>query len=137
MTTFIDTNVLVYAHDRSGGTRRDQARSVLLELWDQRQGVLSTQVLQEFYVTVTRKLARPVAKSAARRVVAAYAAWPVQTVSAGDVLEASELEERHRLAFWDALIVVSAQRCGAERLLSEDMQHGRTLLGVRIENPFA
>lgn len=135
--TFIDTNVLVYAYDADAGPKHERARSVLLGLWEGHSGVLSTQVLQEFYVTVTRKLAKPLAKRTAREVVAAYGAWPVHRPDVDDVVSAAELEERHQLSFWDALVVTSALRSGAVTLLSEDLQGGRRIGQVTIANPFA
>lgn len=137
MTTFVDTNVLAYAHDASDSRRQPVARALLEELWRTRSGTLSTQVLQEFYVVVTRKFAPPMARSAARRVVASYGAWPVIHVDTALILAASELEEQHRLSFWDALVVEAARRAGATKLVSEDLQTGRRIRGVTIENPFA
>jgi len=135
-TTFVDTNVLVYAYDRDQAEKHDRATEVITELWDERLGVVSTQVLQEFYVTVTRKLPRPLSRTDARAVVNTLRHWPVQPVDADDIVEASELEQRHRLSFWDALIITAAKRSGAERLLTEDLQHGRHIAGLVIENPF-
>jgi len=106
-------------------------------LWRERTGALSTQVLQEFYVVATRKLATPMPRPAAREIVALYGEWPVVQVDVPLVLGASELEERHRLSFWNALIVEAANRSGATRLLTEDLQHGREIEGITIENPFA
>jgi predicted nucleic acid-binding protein len=134
--TFVDTNVLVYAHDRSEARRRPHAKAVLDELWDSRTGVLSTQVLQEFYVVATRKFDPPMTRSAARELVGVYAAWSVVQVDTLLILTASELEERHQLSFWDALVVEAARRAGATRLLTEDLQDGLLVDGVRIENPF-
>lgn len=134
---FVDTNVLVYAHDLEAGAKREIARTTLESLWSTRRGTLSTQVLEEFYVTLTRKLARPVTRADGRDLVAAYAAWPVQRIDADDVIAASELEEAHSLSFWDALIIVSARRAGAARLLTEDLHDGQTVAGVTVENPFA
>lgn len=136
MRTLVDTNVLVYALDEAQDSRHDVAVRALEELWENRQGVLSTQVLQELYVTLTRKLRKPMTRPRARGVVERYSAWPVHQVTADDILGASELEQRHTLAFWDALVIVAAQRLGAERVLTEDMQPGRSFGGVRIENPF-
>ncbi|MEX0925224.1 MAG: PIN domain-containing protein [Dehalococcoidia bacterium] len=137
VTTFVDTNVLVYAYDLDAGGRHDTARALMADLWVTRRGVTSTQVLQEFYVTVTRKLAAPLGRAVARQIVETYLAWPIQTVDPADVLSASSLEEQHSLSFWDALIIVSAQHAGADRLLSEDLQAGRRIAGMSIENPFA
>jgi predicted nucleic acid-binding protein len=135
--TFVDANVLVYAYDTDAGRKHERAQSILVDLWESESGVVSTQVLQEFYVTVTRKLPKPLPKRTAREIVATYESWSVHRPGIADVVAASELEERHRLAFWDALIVVSAQHSGTERLLSEDLQDGRRIAGVRIANPFA
>lgn len=137
MTTFVDTNVLVYAHDLSETVRRPVAQALLDELWRDRAGAVSTQVLSEFYVVATRKFDPPMSRPAARELVAAYGAWPVVQVDLALILAASTLEERHTLSFWDALIVEAASRAGARRLVSEDLQAGRPIRGVVVENPFA
>jgi predicted nucleic acid-binding protein len=134
--TFVDTNVLVYAYDADAGAKHAKAQSQLEALWRQESGLVSSQVLQEFYVTVTRKLSRPMRRQAAREVAATYRAWPVHRPDVDDLLAASELEERHKLSFWDALIVVSARRAGAASLLTEDLQEGRRFDDVVIVNPF-
>jgi len=136
LVTFVDTNVLAYAYDRSETVKQSVAQAQLEVLWRNRTGTLSTQVLQEFYVVATRKLAAPMHRTTARKIVALYAEWPVVQVDAPLLLAASELEERHTLSFWDALIVEAARRSGATRLLTEDLQAGRRIGGVRIENPF-
>ena len=133
---FVDTNVLLYAYDRSAGHKHELARSLLTSLWDTHAGVLSGQVLQEFYVNATRKLPRTLKPAIARSIVERYSVWPVHLVEPRDIVAASTLEQRHSLSFWDALIVVSAARSGARRLVTEDMQDGRVLHGVRIEDPF-
>lgn len=135
--TFVDTNVLLYAYDAEAGPKREVARSLVTELWNTRRGVVSTQVLQELYVNVTRKLGQPLERSAARELVRSYLAWPVHRVEPADVISAAELEDRHRLSFWDALIIVAAQRSVARRLVSEDLQAGRQIAGLSIQNPFA
>ena len=133
--TFVDTNILVYSSDRNAGKKREIARALLDELWRDRTGVLSVQVLQEFYVTVTRKLAVPLSKDAAREIVDTYALWCGET-SAAEVVAATRIEKEFRIAFWDALIIASAAKAGANRVASEDMNHGQVIAGVRIENPF-
>jgi predicted nucleic acid-binding protein len=134
--TFIDTNVLLYAHDRTAGQKRDVARDLTTDLWGTRAGALSTQVLQEFYVNATRKLPRPLSAPAARKVIGRYSTWAVHHIDPADIIAASELEKRHRQSFWDALVLISAARLGATTLVTEDLQHGRTIVGVRIVNPF-
>ena len=137
VATFIDTNVLVYAHDRSETRKQPVAQALLDTLWRNRTGSLSTQVLQEFYVVATRKFDPPMSRRAAREVVALYGQWSMVLVDVPLIVAASKLEERHRLSFWDALILEAAIRSGAARLATEDLQTGRRIGGLRIENPFA
>lgn len=134
---FVDTNVLIYAHDLDAGTRHDRAASVLRELWDSGLGVISVQVLQEFYVNVTCKIPQPLALADARGIVQAYGAWQVESPTAAIVLQASEIQERHRLSFWDAMILATAVQAGARALITEDPNDGQVIEGVQIQNPFA
>lgn len=134
--TFVDTNVLLYAHDRSAGQKHELARDLLVRLWGSRTGVLSTQVLGEFYVNATRKLPKPLSPIRARTIIRRYATWPVCRIDPDDLIAASELETRHRLSFWDALIVISATRSGATILATEDLQHGRRFEKLVILDPF-
>ena len=132
---FVDTNVLIYAHDIDSEGKHQSAKRILKELWNTRTGVLSTQVLQEFYVNVTRKIPKPLAKAVARSVVNSYFSWCVETTAA-EISAAFRIEDEARIAFWDALIVAAAVKAGADRILSEDLNAGQTISGVRIENPF-
>lgn len=133
---FVDTNVLIYAHDVDAGAKHEVAKSVLHGLWGRRTGALSMQVLQEFYVNVTRKIASPLSKDTARLVVNSYAIWCMETTP-DEISAAFRIEDESRIRFWDALIVASAVKCGAVRILSEDLNAGQMIAGVRIENPFA
>jgi predicted nucleic acid-binding protein len=135
--TFVDTNVLVYAHDVDAGGRHAIAARLVAELWETRRAVISTQVLQEFYVNTTRKIPSPLPRPTARQILATYAVWQTELVGPREILLASELEEQHRLSFWDALIVAAALKGGASTIVTEDMSPGRSISGVRIENPFA
>jgi len=135
--TFVDSNVLLYAHDASETEKRPIARALLEDLWASRSGVVSTQVLQEFYVVATRKFAPPMSRQEAREIVALYATWPVVQIDVGLILDAASVEERFQLSFGDALIVEAARRGGAMRLATEDLQSGSEIAGVAIENPFA
>lgn len=134
--SFVDTNVLIYAHDVDAKAKHEAARSVLQDLWNSRSGTLSMQVLQEFYVNATRKIPRPISQVSARLVVNTYTIWCVQTTPA-EISNAFRIEDESRLGFWDALIVAAAIKSGAHRILSEDLNAGQTISGVRIENPFA
>ena len=133
---FVDTNVLIYAHDLDAGPKHERAVSVISDLWEKESGIISVQVLQEFYVNVTRKIPKPLTPASARGIIRNYLAWRVEPNDAAAVLLASEIEERYRLSFGDALIVASASRAGADRILSEDLNHGQVIEGIRIENPF-
>lgn len=134
--TFIDTNVLVYAHDANAGRKHEAALSTLELLATRREGILSMQVLQEFYVTVTRKLASPLPRSEARAIVDDFAWWCVPT-SPDEIRLAFRIEDEAKLSFWDALIVAAAVKGGAARILSEDLNSGQMIHGMRVENPFA
>jgi predicted nucleic acid-binding protein len=134
---FIDTNVLVYAHDSDAGARHAAAKTLLARLWDNRNGSLSTQVLQEFYAVATRKFKPPMPRAKARAIVAAYGEWCDVATEPQLIVAASRLEEEHTLSFWDALIVQAAIHAGADRLVSEDLQSGRRSGALTIENPFS
>jgi predicted nucleic acid-binding protein len=131
---FIDTNVLVYADDLDAGPKNALARTLVADALLQGTGVLSTQVLQEFFAVATRKLG--VAAEVARRKVELLAHLEVVRIDVDAILAAIDLHRLHPLSFWDALILQAAASAGCSRLFSEDLQHGRTLAGVRIENPF-
>ncbi len=132
--TFVDTNILIYAHDVDAKSKHEVAKRVLRELWGERNGVLSTQVLEEFYVNVTRKIPQPLSKGSARLVVSTYAIWCVETTHA-EISTAFRIEDEYRIGFWDALIVAAALKTGATRILSEDLNPGQMIAGIRIENP--
>jgi predicted nucleic acid-binding protein len=132
---FVDTNILMYAHDRAGGEKHERARDLVERLWRDRSGVVSTQVLQELAVNLRRKTARPLDAEATREIVADYLTWQVVVNDGGAILEAIELESRYRISFWDALIVQSAIASGAEVLYSEDLSNGQTYGAVRVVDP--
>jgi len=133
---FVDTNVLIYAHDVDAKAKHETAKRVLHRLWSERTGVLSLQVLQEFYVNVTRKIANPLSKESARLVVSTYTTWCIETTPA-EIANAFRIEDESRIGFWDALILASAVKSGADRILSVDLNAGQTISGVLIQNPFA
>jgi predicted nucleic acid-binding protein len=133
---FVDRNVLVYAHDADSGNKQRIAANAVAEILDARSGLLSIQVVQEFYSTVTRKLRSAIARNVARVLLRGYSSWIIQPLTPDDVVAASFLEQRHQLSFWDALIVQAALLAGAKKLLSEDFQHGQSIGGITVENPF-
>lgn len=134
--SFVDTNILVYAHDRSDATKHALARESIEALWDGGSGVLSTQVLQELYAVATSRWKLAMTHAEARELVALYAQWRVVHIEPSLILTASRLAEDHRLSIWDALILESARVAGATHVLTEDLQDGAVIGGVRIENPF-
>jgi predicted nucleic acid-binding protein len=133
---FVDTNLLVYAHDIDAGQKRQRAQEILLRLRQERAGAVSLQVLQEFYVTVTRKLASPLPKDVARAIVEDFAYWCVETTPE-EIKRAFRIEDEAKISFWDALFIAAAIKSGANRIYSEDLNPGQTIAGIRIENPFA
>ncbi|WP_119354674.1 PIN domain-containing protein [Azohydromonas sediminis] len=135
-TVFVDTNVLVYAEDRAHPDKHRAARQWLRELWVRRLGRLSTQVLNEFYVTVTRKLSPAMPPGDARAEVRRFQRWQPWLVDHATVESAWAVESRFGLHFWDALMVASAQQQGCRWLLTEDLQHDQTFDTVQVVNPF-
>ena len=133
---FVDTNILLYAHDKDAGIKQERAAERLRELWESESGRLSTQVLQEFYVNVTQKIKKPLGLDPAREVVRNYALWVESPITPRTIVRASEISEIWRLAFWDSMIVAAAEQDGAARLLSEDLQAGQVIAGIKVVNPF-
>lgn len=132
---FVDTNILIYAHDRSAGEKRERAARALERLWDEQTGRVSVQVLQEFYVTVTQKFAA--ARPSAREIIRTYTPWVHYPTTPETILRASEIAELSQLSFWDGLIVASAEQVGASHLYTEDLNPGQSIVGVKIVNPLA
>lgn len=133
---FVDTSILLYAHDNSAGGKQDQARALIEQLWASREGCLSVQVLQEFFVNVTRKIAKPLNVETAKEIVADYSRWYLHVPAADDVLAAIGIHQRTGISFWDAMIVRSAAEIGCGVLYSEDLNAGQAYSGVQVENPF-
>ncbi len=135
LLTFVDTNVLVYAHDAADPDRHARAAGLLRRLWADGAGVLSTQVLAEFYSVATRKLGMPPAD--AREIALLYGTWRVVEADVPMLAAAMERHERDALAWWDCLILEAALRAGADRLASEDFEAGRSFGALQVVNPFA
>lgn len=132
---FVDTNILVYAHDRSTGVKHSRARELVEALWDSGNGVLSTQVLQELCVNLRRKSGSPLSFDKIRLLIRDYGAWEVVTNTSESILEALETEIRYKISFWDALIIQAARQAGASVLYSEDLAKGRRYGTIRVVNP--
>ena len=134
---FVDTNVLLYAYDATAGDRHEVARALIDRLWRERRGALSVQVLQEFYVDVTRKAATPIDPASATERLRSLSRWRVHSPLPDDVVAAATWSSRHQLSFWDAMIVRSAAELRCDTLWTEDLSDGRVIEGVRLKNPFS
>ena len=134
---FVDANVLVYAFDSSAGRKQQAAEALLQRLWESNTGCLSIQVLQEFFVTVTKKVAKPLPVEDATARIREFAAWRVFAPRADDVLAAIALHTQAKIGFWDAMIVLAAAESECDVLWTEDLNAGQSVRGVRIRNPFA
>jgi len=131
---FVDTNVLIYAFDRTAGKKRETAAALVARLWSDRIGCLSLQVLQEFYVTATKKLKMAPAEAFAQ--IDRFGKWTVHRPEVDDVLVAIQLHREKKVSFWDAMILRSAMSSGCDLLWSEDLSDGQRWDGVIVRNPF-
>ncbi len=136
MRRFFDTNVLVYLFDADAARKQARARELLKQTVEEGLALLSTQVLQEFFVAVTRKLSAPLPPEQAERAARDLASLPIVQVDTEMILRAIATMRRYRLSFWDSLIVEAAMHGGAAVLYSEDFRHGQVIEGMTIENPF-
>jgi len=133
---FVDTNVLVYALDRTAREKQRQAMGWMDGLWKKREGRISTQVLKEFYSTLTRKLRPGIDPVRARAEVEKFWAWNPIALDRAILAGAWQIQDRYGLSFWDCLIVASAAASGCAYLLTEDLQHDQDLGGIRVIDPF-
>src|SRR5271169_5067060 len=132
---FVDTNILVYAHDRSAGAKHQRAQMLLEQLWDSGLGVLSTQVLQELCINLRRKVSHPLPVEEVRLLIHDYSTWEVVTNTPESVLQALDIELRYKTSFWDALILQAAESSGAAVLYSEDLAAGQKYGPIEVVNP--
>ncbi len=133
---FVDTNILLYAYDRSAGNKFTVANELLQRLWVNRNGCISIQVLQEFTYNVNRKVKTILSEEVTKQIVQEYAQWRVFSQRVADICAAITVQQRDQLSFWDAMIVYSADVLGCTTLWSEDLNHGQKYLGVEVKNPF-
>jgi predicted nucleic acid-binding protein len=133
---FLDTNIIIYAYDVSAGDKHEVARKIMVDLWDSGLGVISTQVLQEFFVNVTQKIPKPLDKRLTKDILNDLLKWDVVVNDGESILEAVEILFKYGYSFWDSLIIEAAMRSGSELLLSEDLTHGQIINGLTINNPF-
>jgi predicted nucleic acid-binding protein len=132
---FVDTNILVYAHDSSAGLKHQRAKALIESLWESGLGVLSTQVLQEICINLRRKISNPLPIDEVRQLIRDYSTWEVIINTSESVLEALDIKARYKTSFWDALIVQAADTAGASILYSEDLADGQKYGATRVVNP--
>jgi len=133
---FLDTNILVYAYDVSSGSKHDVCRNIVADLLNFRTGVLSIQVLQELFVTVTKKIPKPLDVKTTRDIVRDFLLWEVIDNDGELMMAAMDIQMKYSYAFWDSLIVAAAIKSGASTLLTEDLSNGQIIEGFMIKNPF-
>jgi predicted nucleic acid-binding protein len=133
---FVDSNILVYAHSRASADKRDRASELVDRLWVSGGGSLSIQVLQEFFVIVTRKVPQPLSIGEATQVLEDYSRWAVHCPEPKDLLAAIDIHQRFQVSFWDAMVIHSARRLGCRVLWTEDLSDGQSYAGVTVRNPF-
>ena len=136
MPEFIDTNVLLYAYDPGAGEKHERSRKLVQELALDKQAATSIQILQEFYVNATQKIAARLKPYEAQERIEAFSLWTVHKPKPGDVVAASEISEETRISFWDAMVVRSAGELGCRTLWSEDLNDGQEVAGVKVKRPW-
>jgi predicted nucleic acid-binding protein len=132
---FVDTNILIYAHDSGAGEKHERARELIERLWTTGEGVLSTQILQELCINLRRKMARPLPTDEVRQIVQDYMNWEIVVNGPGTVVGAMEIEMRYKISFWDALVVHAAESSGAGILYSEDLASRQKYGSIDVVNP--
>lgn len=132
---FVDTNILIYAHDRDAGVKHERARQLIEHLWTTRQGALSTQVLQELCVNLRRRVAHPLPSNEIANLIEDYLSWEIVINTPQAIIAALAIEARYKISYWDALILHAAESCGAAILYSEDLSHEQRYGGVAVVNP--
>ena len=133
---FVDTNIIIYAFDISTGEKHQKALTLVQNLWENENGCISIQVLQEFYVNATKMAPNTLDPSKAATTIRDLCNWKVHRPAAEDVLAAITIQQKYHISFWDALIIRSAQETNCETVWSEDLSHGQNYDGVRVVNPF-
>jgi len=133
---FLDTNIIIYAYDLTAGEKHKIAKKIVLDLWDSGLGTISTQVMQEFFVTATQKIPKPLGTKLAKEIMRDLLKWNVVVNDGESILEAVNILLRYNYSFWDSMIIEAAIKSGAGILLTEDLSDGQIINGVTIKNPF-
>ncbi|MBW2367740.1 MAG: PIN domain-containing protein [Deltaproteobacteria bacterium] len=133
---FLDTNILIYAYDVTAGDKHKIANNILVTLWKSGTGVLSTQVLQEFFVNIIQKIPKPIEKALAKNIVRDFLNWDLVVNYGDSILNAIDISSKYGYSFWDSLIIEAAGRSGAKTLLTEDLADNQIVNHITIKNPF-
>jgi len=133
---FVDTNILIYAFDKDAGDKRDHARELIGNLAANSRGCISAQVLMEFFVVATAKTPKKLTPKSARGIIESMRCWPMFSPNLDDILAASDIAQKYKINFWDAMIVRAAAKMGADILWTEDLNHGQMYEDVEVRNPF-
>jgi predicted nucleic acid-binding protein len=133
---FVDTNIIVYAYDVSAGEKHHKAVEIMKDIWSTGYGIISSQVLQEFFVNVTGKIPKPLNVPTAKEIVKDLLKWKTVSINGELILEAIDIHNEHKFSFWDSAIIAAAIEGGAGILLSEDLTDKHKIRGVVIKNPF-
>jgi predicted nucleic acid-binding protein len=133
---FVDTNIFVYAYDSSAGKKHETARALVKQLWESQSGCISVQVLQELFVSLTRKVNPPIEIDLATQIVRDLSTWLTYFPGREDVLQAIEICQRYKISLWNAMIIQSAKRCSCKQIWSEDLSTSQTYDHIQILNPF-
>ena len=133
---FVDTNVLVYAYNFADPHKHLVAKTLLSGLWNSGKGILSIQVMQEFYVVVTQKVSNPISSETAIQIIEDLGKWGYHIPKLEDIIEAVQIQQRNKLSFWDALIICSAKKSGCNIIWTEDLNHNQVYEGLKVLNPF-
>ena len=133
---FVDTNIIIYAYDVTAGRKHSTARVIIADLWNSGLGVVSTQVLQEFFVNVVQKIPKPIPKQQAKDIVRDFLKWHVVVNTGDSIIEAIDICLRFGYSFWDSMIIEAAIKGGVSVLITEDLKDGQVVGGVTIKNPF-
>jgi len=132
---FVDTNILIYAHDRAAGPKHERARQLIEHLWATGKGALSTQVLQELCINLRRRVAHPLPSGEIAKLIEDYLSWEIVVNTPQAIVAALGIEARYKISYWDALILHAAESCGAAVLYSEDLSHRQRYGAVEVVNP--
>ncbi len=132
---FVDTNILIYAHDREAGPKHERARQLIEHLWTTGRGALSTQVLQELCVNLRRRVRHPLPSDETAKLIEDYLSWEIVINTPQAIVAALAIEARYKVSYWDALILHAADSCGAAVLYSEDLSQGQRYGAIEVVNP--